>query len=531
MQTFKVQSKIAMYLSLVSALTLPAFCQVVPPPNPAAASVDPAYVTVQVGKNVQKWLPAAKIPAGIQLCTNNGAVGYRDDQCLVIVNRDLPINPPTLVLPGGTVVYIRLDDAHWDETIAFNNAVVQAAPQDVSADVLKSFASPLSGFVGAAINTAITTQAFVFHVAPSEDVLDDSQVILLQKRAGQSLSTALPLIQDASTSLTCFESYRGMINENGKNICDPTGPLKPAGLRTAYDQLRQTIDTALAVALPTGELTAADAQIKTAVTTCPTTTDDDGCFERYDDDQKNEVVLNNELVYLQTAENTLLQTKLLLQNWPPFHNGLSQAFQTTLEKNATGTITITGVEIATKSSTTIATVVMNTTTIKHFVLSTGLMYTTTPYRSYSVGPQVVGGVVVTTPPATPGGAPTPVQQISKSFSSPSIDFPMVLGSVPITPWSHANWENRCRNHCAILFSAGAGLNIGAKSADLAGGPSFQFGGLLITAAAVGARQNSLQDGVYVGQTNSGITQASQIPTKTHWTVGGGLALTYNIPLL
>lgn len=291
-----------------------------------------------------------------------------------------------------------------------------------------------------------------------------------------------------------------------------------------------TIEAATDSPLPSGELGAADALLKTDFSACPQTTDDDKCFGLFEAHQKDENLLNGKLTYLQSAITALLQAKLQLDNWPILHNEKSQAFQTTLDKNISGTITITGVELVTKTSTTIATVTMNTTTLKHFSLSTGLMYTSTPYKSYSVGPEVQNGVVVTNPPTTPGGSSSTVNIISKTYSNPSVDFPVVLASIPITSMSRWDWENHCRNHCAFLLSAGAGLNLGAKTADLAGGPSFQFGGFVLTFAAVGARQNSLQNGVYVGQTNSGITQSSQLPTKTHWTVGGGLALTYTIQL-
>ena len=113
----------------------------------------------------------------------------------------------------------------------------------------------------------------------------------------------------------------------------------------------------------------------------------------------------------------------------------------------------------------------------------GVMYTSTPYRTYAITNQVTNG------------AATGTTMVTKSSSTPSIDFPIVFGSYLFRSLSQAKWENKCPNHCAFLFSAGLGLNLGAKTADLAGGPSFQLGGFIFTPVAVGARQNHLLDGV------------------------------------
>jgi hypothetical protein len=273
-------------------------------------------------------------------------------------------------------------------------------------------------------------------------------------------------------------------------------------------------NNAAADELPAVELKAIDAMLKEKTDVCAKKPFADPCYGMYDTDQSLENLYTSELTTLQTAQGSLLQAVQVLSTWPAHPDDL--AFKTTLNRNQSATIVITGMEIITKTSTTVATVTINTMTSR-FVLSTGLMYTTTPFRNYAITNGVSGGVA------------TGNSSVTKSTSVPSIDFPVVFGSYIIPGLSKADWENRCRNHCAFLFSAGLGLNLGAKTADLAGGPSFQYGGFMVTAAAVGARQNQLLDGVYVTQTNSGITMSSDLPTSTHWTVGGGIALTYTIP--
>jgi hypothetical protein len=191
-------------------------------------------------------------------------------------------------------------------------------------------------------------------------------------------------------------------------------------------------------------------------------------------------------------------------------------FMAKLTKNHNAVITVTGTEVATKTATTIGTVTLNTQATR-FVLSTGLLYGSTAYRNYSITSQFNSGVVNGT------------TQITKTLNVPAIDFPFVMGSYMSRSLSNHNWENRCPNHCAFLFSIGIGANLVAKTADIAGGPSFQIGGFLITPVVMGARQNHLLNSLYVGQTNSGITQTSGITSANHWVPGGGIALTYTIP--
>jgi hypothetical protein len=476
---------------------------------------------ISFSQTVAGWVTAPSIPTPIQDCVNNAPGGYAANRCLVTINRDLPISPPTLVLPGGTTVYLKLVASHWDEQVAFNNTVVHAAPQDLAADTLKSLVSPLSSLV------AISNFAAMYNFSPQSPIApppapapqpDDAAIKSAQVAVDATLQSTLADIQDATTTLTCLETYKPAVNLNGNVSCDPTGTLNPGQLQmkpgTALQDAIDTANSAAGEQLPIVELKSIDNMLQDKIKACTTKATNDPCYSMYDQDQSLENQYNSEVTTLQTAQGALLQAVQVLTTWPG--HDVDLAFMTKLDKNNSATISVTGTEIITKTATTIATVTINSATTR-FVLSTGLMYTSTPFRSYAITNQVVGGIANGT------------SMVTKSTSVPSIDFPIVLGSYIIPKLSKADWENECRNHCAFLFSAGIGLNLGAKTADLAGGPSLQIGGLMITPIAVGARQNRLLNGVYVGQTNSGITTSANLPTSTHWTVGGGIAVTYTIP--
>lgn len=476
------------------------------------------YTEVKYKGSSAGWVAVEANPDKIQDCSNNAPGGYPGSVCLVTISRDLPISPATLSMPGGTTVYIKLLRPHPDESIAFNDVTARVAPEDLAADALKSLVSPASSLIvtQALYNFNFSTNAKKPRKTAkpaAEDPIPGLQTEVLTQ-----LQKVTDAIQDANTTLTCLETYKPVVGDTGHKTCDPTGMLGPDELTTAKDTaLSAAIDAAKVAAgkdLPVAELKYIDSLLTTDMTNCIKKKPGNECYATLDTDQSIENLYNSQVTSLQTAQGALLQSVQTLSTLPPMEQQF--IFKATLDKNNNATITITGTEFVTKTVTTIGTVTINTTPTR-FVLSSGVMYTSTPYRTYAITNQVTNGVA------------TGTTMVTKSSSTPSIDFPIVFGSYLFRSLSQAKWENKCPNHCAFLFSAGLGLNLGAKTADLAGGPSFQLGGFIFTPVAVGARQNHLLDGVYVEQTNSGITMSSNLPTANHWTVGGGFALTYTIP--
>lgn len=509
--------------------TSPPQQQTQPPPQPKYTPITGDRGSSLKWVNPNDGLPTAK-------CTNNAPAGYGKSGCYVEVDRNLPISPPTLVLPKGTKVYIKLTHPHWDETIAFNDTIVRAAPQDLAADALRSLVTPGSAFAGAFQSSFfLPFQSMIIppgHGAPS-GTQSKNTVPKLQDDVRNQLNQATQIVQNAITAFTCLETYKPTLTAlDGTTYCDQTGALSPADFiihsqtDSAIDDVISDAQEAIDAPLPAYELAALDAKIKNDITACAKKDLDNTCYTDNNQLQSTEAVLDGQLTALQTAQSTIIQALQVLLHWPSQNGPAGDIFLAVMPKNVSSSIVISGTEAVTKTATTIATITINTATTK-FILSSGLLYTTAPFKTYALADVYNNGVLQTTTSAS--GSQTAVETVVKSKSVPSIDFPLVLASFIIPKLSQAPWENRCRNHCEFLFSTGVGLNLGAKTADFFGGPSFEVGGFIVTLGALGTRQAKLIDGIYAGQTTSGGTNPTTLPTATYWSCGGGIAFTYTIP--
>jgi hypothetical protein len=491
------------------------------PPKP----IPHQYARINFQGNSSGWV--ASIPPDVlQSCSINAPGGYKGNACSVTFNRDLPISPASLSLPPSTTVYIVLANPHPDETIAFNDVTVQQAPEDLAADTLKNLVSPLSNIQFQNLNVFEdamigrqnkTTKKPVFRKPNSAK----DTVPIEQAKVEDRLKAAGTQLQNAAAMFGCLELYKPFVTDpKGIIVCDQTGIL-PANALTSPDDEAALLGTAIAAAksatatdLPVAELKHIDAELNDRITLCAKLPITDQCYKDLDTDQSIENLYNSQVTALTTAQGTLLQAIQTLSTIPPPESPL--IYSATLGKNNNATITITGTEVITKTVTTIGTVTINSQATR-FVLSSGLMYTSAAYRSYAITSVFTGNMAGT------------MTQITKTSSIPAIDFPVVFGSYLFRSLSHQAWENKCSNHCAILFSVGVGANLAAKTADIAGGPSFSVGGFLITPVAIGARQNHLLNSLYVGQKDSGIMQSSGLTTANHWVPAGGIAISYTIP--
>ena len=473
------------------------------------------------------WVQA--VPDHLDKCTNNQTAGYKrvaktaDRACVVEINRDAAISPPAIVIPHDQIVYIKLTKVHWDEAIAFNAVTVHAPPQDFATNALKSLASPISNLV---------TQQFTFQPNARKIEKPTNPVDEGLNSVHDSLQGVLDSIQNATTRFTCLETYKPAKQRDDDVIyCDQGGNLT----RSDFDQtnsssaLAQAIEAANDAAsatenpLPNLEIQRLDQELSTKSKECTKKPLFDACYAELDKEQSLQNLYKDELKTLQTAQGTLLQVAQSLDAWKAPDDIL--VFKVSLSKNNTATITITGTEFLTKTATTIGTVTVNSTA-PPFVISTGLMFSWNPLRNYAISDQIVDGVLQ----VDPSNGNKPLTIVTKSTTTPAVTFPLVLASYRIPFLSRAKWEIHCPNGCSFLFGAGAGLNLAAKTADLAGGFSFQIGSFLISPLAVGKRQNNLLDGVYVHQTSFGSNPPSSLPVGSHWTVTGGIAITYVVPL-
>lgn len=237
---------------------------------------------------------------------------------------------------------------------------------------------------------------------------------------------------------------------------------------------------------------------------------------------------NNTVTAIEKVQQTLLGDIDILKNWGGVVDSTGKptttiASQFTQSRNRTSTITIAATEVVSGATSNLGTFTINWQT-QPFVLSSGVMLSALPNRSYAISQLIVNGAPVPDP-TNPGKYLTFINQ---TVTYPSISFPMVFGNYRIGAMSRSRWENRCPNHCAFLATAGMGYNILQKTADFAGGLSFQIGSVLLTPAAHVGRETLLTNGLYPNKI-LGSNPPSALLTQNAWTVHFGLALTITIP--
>jgi hypothetical protein len=142
---------------------------------------------------------------------------------------------------------LKLLGSHWDEQVAFNNTIVRAAPQDLAADALKSLVTPAAGLV--ALNQYVQLDTFVSKAPPKKPAAAappaDAAIKNAQIDVEASLQSALADIQDATTTLTCLETYKPVVTANGNVSCDQTCTLDANAFKTLLNSaLQNAIDTA-----------------------------------------------------------------------------------------------------------------------------------------------------------------------------------------------------------------------------------------------------------------------------------------------
>lgn len=479
----------------------------------------------------QEWVDA--IPDGTPHCIANAPAGYNSKACMVVVNRDEPISPAAINVPGGTTVYIRLDNPRWDEFTTFNSTVSQTLPLNLPVDALTSLASPLSNLQGAFRSLVLSQQKGVsildYQPNPSPPTSTSwQQRAEALKAQGDAIIGLLrdvtDKIQVAGIRFTCVENYRAF--DPARNSCNYTEPLTRTTVGQSITDANGVSATAAALSVPSNKITDLGTDITTFATNCNTITTQEAkedCLKASDLLQAIESGISATVKDIQAAQDGLRQAQqqiaALNRIGPPNH--LYFSIREPFLRNST--VTIMGTEVVTKSATTIGTVTVNWQQ-SGFILSTGLMGSGLANKTYAMS-SIIRNQVVQTDPMTGKN----LSIVTATSVGPAMDFPTVFGSW-VVPWiNRAKWENRCPGHCSFLLSGGAALNLTSKTADLAIGPSVELWGILVTPSLVWGRQSILSNGITVGYTGFGINPPSSLQTQTVWKKGFGIALTYALP--
>ncbi len=150
------------------------------------------------------------------------------------------------------------------------------------------------------------------------------------------------------------------------------------------------------------------------------------------------------------------------------------------------TIKVSAKDVTSSASTDLATVVL-TWQGSNFGLSSGILLSVLPNRTYANTPIIVNGV----PVLDSGGKVTTM--VTETDTKPSV----------MTPLAMFNYELPgvfcCKGKFGVLLSAGLGANLSTKSADYMAGVSFRYREVLFTPALHYGRENFLTNGIAVGQ--------------------------------
>lgn len=466
------------------------------------------------------------IPADLQTCVPEAPAGYHHKACLVVIDRDSPVSPPTVLIPGGTAVYVKLDNPRWDESVTFNAAVSESAFPKYLSDALASLNPTLSSlqFSYHAANNEINKKSAILGIQRSKTLLPSDQEWEKMRDQIDSEETAIAgtikTIHSAVQELACFENYKQF---------DAAGPTCVQSVSLDHNTVKAALDSALQHAISASLLTLPDladlkANLAALDVLCgklasPVSTS--ACRDASGALHNTETSLEVTIKVMPDAQKALTQASDLLSQIKPVIGPLY--FESLEPFRRTAVITVTGTEVVTKTVAAIASFTINWME-SGFVLSTGLMGSGLANKSYAVS-SIISNGAVQTDPATGKN----LTIVTATSVQPAMDFPVVYGSW-VVPWiNRFKWQNACPGHCTFLLSAGAALNLSSKTADLAIGPSFQIWGVLITPSLVWGKQTVLLDGITVGYTGFGITPPSSLPTGNVWKKAFGIALTYAIP--
>jgi hypothetical protein len=477
-----------------------------------------------VSAQVAVSVPAASLPTveTYPQCVPNAQSGYKSKQCLVIVDRQAPISPPTLIVPVGTTVFVELVNTRWNENVTFTLSTTHTTTQDVAAGAIKNAIPGLQTIV---FDVTATPRA-VMSVSPTGILGLQKAVSSQQEDLAQRLNVAIKSIQNSNAGLTCLSSYQVLQPDH---TCSQASLLTPATFVAAKDAAIAAAQASANLAVPVLDVTDFDALVKTFYLTClayvpgmPPKDQDVArqlCRDMGEKVSSKESLIDSALSDIQKAQDALLQVVNTLEAWPgaPF----KVAYQFTTTKNNNMSVAIAGVEIVSKTSSPVATVAINPQASR-WVVSMGLAGSNLTYHTYTNAPIIVNGQ----PVLNSSGQTTTV--VTRMSTSPSFIAPEALLSYNLIPSSHTRLFNKCDNGCAILATVGVGANLTSKTADFDAGLSFRIGGVLLTPALHFGRDTRLTNGVEVGQ-KLGSSPPNPLPTTNAWVRKFALGITYTIP--
>jgi hypothetical protein len=474
------------------------------------------------GKSEEVAPVPATAAASTDKCSATTNKPYSQNRCVVQIDRDKPYNPLAYQLPGGTTAIIEISNARRTESIQFNSTTEEIAKPDVLGALVKQIIEPLK---------SLTLTAGGRYALTGDPINNEQQLVSNQ------LAVVATAINKATAELTCLQAYVAVKDEQGVLSCSQDSLAE----KTFEDARKRLIDDisgengASGLLLPVARIKSIDKEIADKLTPClpqidltktrtsleldKAIADREKCINDSNTLLWNQNRLNESLTALQSAQKTLLQANDILQKIPGPITVVRYSISNSANRHST-------IKIAAKNLLSNVTTDVATVSIiwqgSSWVVSTGILFSDLPNRTFTNAPIIVNGQ----PLLDSNGKVLTI--VTENNSRPSVIFPMVFANYRIGAFSRAKWEAKCPGGCAFLVTGGIGANLSTKSTDFAAGLSFQIGSVLLTPSVDIGRQLQLSNGVTIGQKLGSSPPA--LPTENKWGPHFGFALTYRLPI-
>lgn len=445
--------------------------------------------------------------------------------CYWDIDRAAELAPPPLVVHANTRILVRVKNLRQNEPITPAVVFTKVVPPSPGNDILKNAVNPLQ-----AITSTPSQHPAAEYVALNPKACDPTSALFNADGCQAYLSADANSIQasinHANAALACLESYQIA------NPSDPPEQIQPKPAIEAYTCMPSQQINPNSKSDDSDSFASQKKLVTDAITTITTmVTEAVGMFTTFDNfigkdttgKYSKQIAFDAELKSaisaIQTGQGTLQQSYLLLLSIPDAPVK-SKIYYFDVPHLTTATVTITGTEIISKTSSTISTWTASSTSY-NFVFSAGLGFSNLVNRTFANTPLIQNGSPVL------NSSGNVISMVTETDTKLSVMAPEILGSYEL-PWQR-KFHAACSFGCSLLLSGGIGANLTTKSADFDTGASLRLADILITPAVHFGRETRLIDGITVGE-QIGANAPSSLPTKTKWVRKLGVVLTYAIPL-
>ncbi len=462
--------------------------------------------------------------------------------CTITIDRESPSSPLPIRAHAGQIVTIKVSKRPV-EKIVFDTKLIDVAKPDPFTAIFSSFLKPLGSLV---LSTSITKGASKPLLAPSSTELDS--ILSGQPKPVQDLVRELRRIAKLQTDVTVeLVAIRTKIQNKAKGFSDSIQNLKagtwsresikPTWYSTIceidsspdlpLDQRYGCAPTDVGVGhspLPSGSAKTLDDAVAAVVKLFEGTnftgvdkTVIDNCALLLNTTVSNETVLNDNLKTVQALQVAIVQAASVLEQTDV--DKLDVADSKDLVPGGRGVdrsaiVTITAQDLVSKTSTNLVSVTVAWGGT-NWELSTGILLSTLPNRSFQNSPIIINGK-----PSLDGSGKVNTT-VTETTTRPTV-VPIFLGHYRL--YEHATAERRL----GFSLTGGVGVNPYSGVADFSVGATFEYRNFMLSPLLHFGRDLRLTNGLALGEQLGSSPPA--LSTERYWVRKFGISISYRLPI-